>query len=685
MAVQDRIKRARQKESQEESQKAGAKGGGASGAKRGMPKERRGGGQARQAALQHRKAAGKKEHFLRARMWVGYLVSLVEKDRGKIPSNIGNRMLITNNLVITKNGMSSIVHVETLSLETPQCLLSRIIENLREHQSGAVIDFILKNEEFVVQFNESGLKSRIYSWEKALQSEEISDGEKEVAARCLYTVGVAREGARLMRTRLYLIVRAKTGSELTRAEKIVCAYLTSIHATYAPVAGNLKEVLQYIFMASNKHFKEVKDFVAITTSEATLAQMLPNSGSLNDHKGLCLGTNIENYSQYLVDFESITAARNLYCIAPSGGGKTVVALNLCCSAIESGWAVCIQDIKGNEFSAFVKGTGGYIVSMRQMSSGYINSFAMRVEEVGDDGAEMYFKERFAFSKKQLMILSGITGEEQLADLEELLDGFLNAVYVGLGVIPANRATWKETLQLNPFRVYDMLLEYLTPEMQKKYASIARKLFAEFRMYLSKDGSKSYVFTEEFNYMDILYSDSLMFDFGILDGAGQDVDRTLFRLKFEYMRMLNASFIAYKYKCGKKVLKVLEEAQIAVQDPEIMKGYVEEYTLRRAQGQTTLLLGNSITALVENATAKPLIENVKAILMGAMNAEAKEVAIKAFGLEEEAEWLEKLSSNSKYGNAFLFINRMQADPVTPILKVLLKPQEKYKLLTPEVTM
>lgn len=418
-------------------------------------------------------------------------------------------------------------------------------------------------------------------------------------------------------------------------------------------------------------------------------QLLPNSGGMNDKKGLMLGTDVQNYSPYLVDFDNITSARNLYCYAPSGGGKTVIALNLCCSAVENGWCVCVQDIKGNEFTNFVNGTGGYIVSMRQMSPGFINSFVMHEDEATDAIAEQYFRERVAFSKRQMMILASVETKGLISDLEELLDEFLSAVYISIGVLASNRATWERTRQLNPFVIYDMLVKFMTPEMQRKYSGIARKLMAEYRMYMSKSGSKSYLFTEEFNYYDILKANTLMFDFGLLEGSSQNIDRTLFRLKFEYMRKLNAEYAAYKYKCGRKVLKVLEESQIAVNDPEIMKGYVEEYTLRRAQGQTSLLLGNSVTALIDNPISRPLIENVKALILGKMNTEAQKEVKQVFGLGEEADWIGRLGTEPKYENAFLFVNRMQPAPTTPILKVLLEPgtdggYRKYKLLTPVST-
>lgn len=637
------------------------------------------------AALVERNKKKKKIHFMRTRMWVSYLVSLVEKDRGRIPDNIGNRILITNNLIITKSGMTSLTHVRELSLDTPQCLESRIVEELRRNGSSAHVDFILKNESYDPNLGESGFKARIEGWERMMEADDITDYDKQVAARCLYTVDIAREGARLMKTRMFIAIRAMTGSELTAAEKIVYNFLNSIGAEYLPITSDLKNMLRYVSLVSNRVTKEIKDIKAITTSEVTRAQMLTNAGSPNDEEGLYLGNNILNCSRYFINLKDITAGRSIYCYAPAGGGKTVMALNLACSALEQKWAVCIQDIKGNEFTNFVKGTGGYIVSLRQMSAGFINTFIMHAMEANDATAEVYFKERVAFSKRQLMILSGIEDVGKLAELEELLDEFLSAVYIGLGVLPTNRATWSNTVSLTPFSIYDMFVEYFTPEMQKKYSDIAREIFIEYRMFLTKEGTKSYIFTEEFNYADILRANTLSFDFGLLEESGQQVDRTIFRLKFEYMRKLNAEFVSYKYKCGIKVLKILEESQYVASDPVIMQGYVDEITLRRAQGQTSFLIGNSISALANNSVAKPLLENITGLLIGRLGPEAKREVVRVFGLGEEEMLLDELNENSECNNAFLFINRMQNKAVTPILRVQLKPGKQYKLFTPVKTM
>ncbi len=173
----------------------------------------------------------------------------------------------------------------------------------------------------------------------------------------------------------------------------------------------------------------------------------------------------------------------------------------------------------------------------------------------------------------------------------------------------------------------------------------------------------------------------MFDFGILEGQHNNVDQVLFRLRFSYMQNLNAEFVSYKYSKGIKVLKILEESQIAVNDLEIMRGYVEEYTLRRAQGQTTVMLGNSISALTSNPISKPLIENVKGILIGKLPRDAREEAIRTFDLEDKREVLESIGEDEEHANTFLFVNNMQTNSLTALLKIILDKDRKYKLITP----
>ena len=629
-----------------------------------------------------KKAVGRKQKRMRfpvARMWVSTLLSFLEKDRGKIPDNIGNNVMITNNMYITKAYMSSMIHVRSLSLETPVTLCSEINEYLRRNGSTAVVDVTIKNMDYFVNLMESGMKSRIQSWERIMENEFIPDRSKEVAARCLYTVNQIVEGNRLYESHIFLTVRAKTGTELTKAEKIVYDYLSKIKAMFLPIKTNIKDVMEYALLMSDRRSDLIKNFPPVITSDKVISQMLPNTGSLNDEKGIYCGVDILNNTEFLLDLGSVTRGRNIYVLAPSGVGKTVLVLNMCCSAVEQKMAVCMMDIKGNEMTSFVEATGGYVVSLRQNSVEYVNRFKLIKEDTTDDDALFYYKTSIAFAKQQMVTLINLPTQNYITELDEYLDEFLNSVYISLGVLGSNRNTWESTLHLTPFIIYDMLVKYSTPEIIKKYNHVASHTLSSLRMYMTKEGSKSYIFTKEFEYSKILNSPTLSFDFGLLAEGNVSADPVLFELRFNYMRQLNADYVTYKYNKGIKVFKVLEESQVV--SDNVLKGYVEEVTLRRAQGQTTVLLGNSITALTANPISRPLIENMKGIFIGALGAEAREEAIKQFDLQEQEHLLRRIGSSEEYSNSFIFINRMQKNPTVPIVKVILRKGKQYKLFTP----
>ncbi len=636
----------------------------------------------RQKVRQKTQKQGKRKSFLRMRMWIHYLLSALQKDRGKIPDNIGDRIMITNNVYITKYYMSSVIHVTALGLDTPFTFTGELTRYLRSHGCDAVVDVSFKNTVYDVKLKDSGLLSRINAWERAAEEEDIPQREKEVAARCLYTVHIAKMGEPLFKTRIFITVRAKTGSKLSAAEKMVYKYLTSIGADFMQITATLQDTLKYMAVMSDYKDNSVKDIKAVVTSEETLVEMLPNSGSYNGSSGGYVGVDLLNNAVFNLDMSKVTKARNMYIYAPSGEGKTVLAVNMCASYVEDGYAVCVMDIKGNEFTNFIKATGGYIVSMRQNSSGYINSWRMHKEDCTYENAEAYFARRIALCKEQMMILSGITDEGLRSDLEELLDSFHDSFYTSIGVLPNNQNSWVNTENLTPFDIYDALVDYLTAEVIAKYEAVSRKVLNNLRMTMSRNGSKSYVFKEEFDYASILKANTLMFDFGILEGTTELDDMTLFRLKFTYMRRLNAEFAAYKYAKGVKVVKVLEESQIAVNDPDIMKGYVEEFTLRRAQGQTTILLGNSITALLSNPISRPLVENITGIFVGRLEDEdVRRTVIEKFGLSKYEELMQFITKESRFRNSFLFINRMEDSPSIPVVRVILDNNRAYKLFTP----
>lgn len=625
----------------------------------------------------------KKERFLWVKVWINYAVSLTMKDRGKIPDNIGDRILITNNMYITKLYMTTIIHIYELGQNTPVTLMEILCGALRDRGNKAVIDMTCKNSRYDFDPKNSGLQSRIRAWENNLENTLTSRRMRERSARCLYTVEIAQSGKQLKNTRMFLSIRAKDVQTLNNAEKIIYDQLGSMGCTYMPAHSNIKDNLEYISLLGNKSY-DLKSMTPVMTSNVILSQLVPNCGSYNDSKGYYVGQNVLNGSPYFMDTWDITVARNMYAVAPSGVGKTVLAVNMAQSAYENGAACCFMDIKGNEYTNFINATNGYIVSLRANSTEFINSWCMRKEDTDQEHAESYFKSRIQFSKQQILILSGIREREQLLELEELLDEFHDALYISMGAIPNNMNSWAVTEQLTPYSVFDKFETYLTPQKRAQYG-FSKSTLGIIRMYMSANGSKSYIFKREFDYARILSSDTLSFDFGILQSSTiADIDADLFRLKFLYMSKLNGDFTTRKYAEGRRTFKVLEESQVV--SPEIMEMYVQEYTLRRSQNQDTLLLGNSVQALNDQKTARALIENTRGLFVGELTLDARKVVIEQFGLQHLENYIKIPGSSNRYKNCFVFINNMQKKSLYPIIQVQIKPGEdgkprRYKVNTP----
>ena len=632
------------------------------------------------AATQKKKV----DRFLWIKVWVHYLISLMMKDRGKIPDNIGDRILITSNLYITKLYMTTIVKIYEFGPNSPVTLLGVLNSALREKGNKAILDLTCKNRNYDYDPKNGGLKSRIRAWENTVNSEYSTRKMRERAVRCLYTVEVANSGKQLKHTRAYLSIRAKDIVTLNTAEKIIYDCLGHMGCLYMPAHNTIRNDLEFISMLGNKLYDK-KGNAAIMTTNTILSQIVPNCGSFNDRQGYYIGQNIKNGTPYYLDTSSITKARNMYVVAPSGVGKTVLAANMMQSAYEIGAAVCAMDIKGNEYTNFINATNGYTISLRANSIEFINSWVMRKSDVVDGKAESYFKSRVNFSKQQMIILSGIRDRSMLLELEELLDEFHDSLYVTIGAIPGNVNSWYKTESLTPYDIFMRFETFFTPQKRAQY-SLPKNILGTLRMYMSANGSKSYIFKKEFDYAKILKSDTLSFDFGILaDTSISDIDEDLFRLKFLYMQKLNSDFTTRKYAEGKRTLKILEESQIVSDD--IMEMYTQEYTLRRSQNQDTLLLGNSVQALSNSKIAQKLIENTTGLFVGELVLDARNTIIQQFDLSHLADLIKIPGSTKQYSNCFVFVNKMQKKNLYPIIQVQIPTDEnkgkpkQYKVNTP----
>ena len=77
------------------------------------------------------KTQTKRDRVIRTRMWFSTLIASVFNDRGTIPPNIGNKIMVTNNLYVTKNSLSVVFAIREFRKLNLKCITSRLIFRLR--------------------------------------------------------------------------------------------------------------------------------------------------------------------------------------------------------------------------------------------------------------------------------------------------------------------------------------------------------------------------------------------------------------------------------------------------------------------------------------------------------------------------------------------------------------------------
>lgn len=611
------------------------------------------------------KKAKKRERFITARMWISTLISALYNDRGKIPPNIGNNILVMNNQYITKYSLNSIIIVKEMSEETPVGWVSEMIKHVKNIVHDIIIDVSFKNQRHAIDLKNGGLANREQQWEFTLENPVASEYSKKRAARLLFTAGLARKRVPMFRTRIFITIRAKNGTDLDRGIQCTIDYLESIGASIKFVKSNMQETLEYNLMMSDKTSARVRDIAANTTSSQTLAELLPCTQGLNDKTGTFLGIDREMDGPYFIDFRSSSKAKNIYVLGLSGHGKTFMVLSWILDFYAQGYNCCIMDIKGNEFNTITRACGGKTLSMRPSSTFYVNTFVMDKAELHEgDNPRVYFDNRFGLSKEIMSIIADLP-EELAANGEALIEEFLHSTYEQLGVLADNPNTWFRTDGLTPYVIYDYFIEYLSPAIRQKYSGVSDKMLMRMKIYMCRTGSSAHMFRDAYSYKELLETKMLTFDFGILE-SGTAVDPVAFRLRVLFMTLINDEYVSYNKAHGEWTVKVLEESQIA--EDYLLKIYSKEFTLRRSQNQVTILLGNSIAALAQNKISMPIIDNINILAIGVVHKSSTDYLINEFGLEQQAEKLRAIHENPDYENTFLLVNRMQKDATVAMLKV-----------------
>ena len=87
------------------------------------------------------KTQTKRDRFIRTRMWFSTLIASVFNDRGTIPPNIGNKIMVTNNLYVTKNSLSVVFAIREFSDDTYVGFCSDLIQAVcvREYIHGKLL------------------------------------------------------------------------------------------------------------------------------------------------------------------------------------------------------------------------------------------------------------------------------------------------------------------------------------------------------------------------------------------------------------------------------------------------------------------------------------------------------------------------------------------------------------------
>ena len=607
----------------------------------------------------------KKEKFLKWRMWFSTILSKFFMDRGTIPDNIGNNVLVTNNVYTTKNHITALILVKEMSEITPLCWTSDLLKQVKDQAEGVIIDITFKGQKYYPDITPTAISSREKSWHGTLNNPQMPEEYVRRSARCLYSLDVVRTGVPVFKYRVYIKIRAKDGARLRKGIQATQVYLNSIGAVYTRVQSNLDEHLAYVTLMSDKRPEHLRDISPVIFSLQTLAESMPSVQGANDESGVLMGYDNNSGYPYFIDFKSTANAKNIMIEAGSGWGKTFMAGYWLYPFFANGFNLAIMDIKGKEFSAVTKALNGVTISMRNTSTYYINTFKWSTKEIMDGDALTYANERFRRSKERLLIMAALEGTEE-AQAEALLEEFLKYVYVSVGASVDNTNTWNRTEQLNPYVIFDMLDNYLSNEIKAKYGVVATKVLERLRIYISRNGSKAHIHRDELNYYNVLNSRCITYDFGILESSTASTDTIMFRLHVLDMMAINDEYVSYKKRNKQWTIKLLEESQIV--DDWLTKVYTREITLRRAQNQVTVLLGNSIAALAANPLSRPMLENINIFCLGSLNKSSRNYLIEEFGLKDhEIGILEEIQTNAAMARRFLLVNRMQAESTTAVLE------------------
>lgn len=607
----------------------------------------------------------KSRRFAVWKMWFGIFISRLFPDRAAIPENIGNSVVINNNMYITKTAITKLVLITDLGLTSPIAFMSEATLAVKQRVHDVNLDYVIKGASYSPNLTSGGLTSRLTQWRRVLDNEESSTDSAERAARLLYSADVARSGIYEIKGRFYIRVKATTGVKVAAALKALENYLDDCNVEYRVIADDVDTHLKYTAMLSNKTISKINDVPYNIFSSETIAELLPDVQGLNDSSGVLLGINERNKQPYLIDFKQSSNAKNILLVGLSGFGKTFLVISWLFDFSSQGYNICLCDIKG-EFRSFVKGRSGTILSMGSSSHSYVNTYVFPNKNPEDPIA--YFNSRFSESRERLRIILNLSPDKESRGLE-LIDRILLGFYNNLGVLRENPNTWARADTCVPDTLYEYFMSHVAVALRPEYPDIIPAAISAFKMYLSKDGAAASMFENPISVEDVIETDVLSFDFGLLEDT-QVPDEIIFKLRVRDMELIDSEFGRAKKAKHEWVVFVGEESQV-VKD-FVMETYKNKITLNRAMNYITVILGNSVTALADNPIARPILDNINIFAIGLVYKSSREYLVKEFGLEGYMQELEDMAEENYLDNTFLLVNKMQKNGAPALLRAQVPP-------------
>ena len=600
--------------------------------------------------------------FDATKMWIDTLLNMFTSEVSSIPRDIGNDMLVTSSMLVTRAGVRLFIIPEEWSDEVDRGFCSSLVDFVKSNVDNVEVSVKFVTKRTRVDLRDPTIESNIMLWERYLSKKIKNEARVRRVSRLLMAVEELKTGVNTYNVQTIIEVRGKSYRNAYRAFKSVCQYLDSTGTDYWKINNSLSQYLPFIMKTFVSKTKVADEVPRCLFTTKTLSHSMGIIQGVNAENGLLLGMDVLNKSPYYID-DSGRGAKNIFLYGNSGSGKTVTAIMMCVSAILNGRNLTISDVKGNEFTGLTKAFGGEIVSLRVTDDTFINVFKLDESKAKD---KEYYRKMCLYQKKFLTtVINAPLSEEDNANA--FVAEFLNSINIQ-EAITENPSTWRKSRNIRVKELYERVCNFISDDVERAFGtSLITRVKNQFKSHFSSKGDLSYLYDVELDYSTVIDNSLICFDFGLLKSARVKYEAVI-NLKFFMHDIINDDFIARKFEQDRdnKTLIVEEESQIV---PErVIETYKENFTIRRAQGCNNLLLGNSIGALKNRVAGQAIIDNTNILILGKSNPNSVDTLMKEFDLDSDDHVKLKSICNDKTENHYFLVKDFSKKSIKTIVDV-----------------